>query len=244
MNIIVPNFTTSQSLRHSLARGLATQAFYIAKKNGANLERLFKSAFELNPNIKSHARIAKRIKSENGVVSSTVCSKDGLGLRVIFRGGLIAKTYSNDQEIFEEQSVVYTMINLRHMKNGIEINALRVIYSKHALVRFVTRTNTSLNATLLETLDREAVASLTQLSNNSLKGNDLESYPIAKQFDGLWPSEIVETTGEDGWPKDKHGSTPKIRTLRVRTFLSPEEMSGGIYLIWKGDPKLSYSKSA
>ena len=114
----------------------------------------------------------------------------------------------------------------------------------HALVRFVTRTNTSLNAALLETLDREAVASLTQLSNNSLKGNDLESYPIAKQFDGLWPSEIVETTGEDGWPKDKQGSTPKIRTLRVRTFLSPEEMSGGIYLIWKGDPKLSYSKSA
>jgi hypothetical protein len=245
MNRNVVNFSTRNStVGDRLARGYGSQLIERQKEKNCNIEEVFKLLFNLNPNRKSYFRTKKKLENLNGVVKCGMSKEEVPTLQIVFRSYFLSKIIQEDMGSFEERVISFTRLDAWSSGSEVAVCACRVFFSIHALQRFIQRTNIDYRDGLENAVDLEGLNCVNALKRGDLLGSDTYSYAASNKFIGAWPGEVSQSLKETGWPQPSSGDHSKIKTLSIRTFLSPDEMSPQVYLQWKDDPNCNFLQSA
>lgn len=225
------NFTASPSLRVSLKRGLARQAFAMAERADADIPTLFRMAAELRPNKKSLDRVAARIKARPGIVRVTL-NADQKGITFIARMARDVEARVEGATAFQEAGLIYLRVRVVFGWQGVGLQLSASNFCRHAVERLVERSAIPLEEGLLPQLDREAAALFRNWDCAALiaEAGD-EFYPAVAS--GIWAGGHDEmAVGADWGLSDLVGRLP---LFSVRTFLSEAEMRPTIWLRWKNN---------
>tara|TARA_B100000780_G_C21000503_1_gene400312 strand:- start:110 stop:847 length:738 start_codon:yes stop_codon:yes gene_type:complete len=236
--------TKNSTIGDRLAIGYSRQLFEKIAVRSCDIKRVFKLLFNLNPNKKSYSRTRRKLEKLNGVIKCGLSKERIPRLQIVLRSCLISKTVQEDTELFDEQVVSYTRLDTWFGNGRLAFCACRVLFSIHALQRFIQRTSIDYKNQLERSVDLEGITCLSALVDDTLLGSDTNAYAPSNKFIGAWPAEVTQSEAENGWPDTSAGDLPKIRTLSVRTFFSPDEMSPQVYLQWNGDPRCNFLQTA
>ena len=245
MNTDIVNFSTrSSAVGDRLAKGYSNQLFERQKERSCNIEKVFKLLFNLNPNKKSYSRTRKKLENLNGVIKCGVSREEIPTLQIVFRSCFLSKIVQEDMGYFDERAISYTRLDAWPSGGEVAVCASRVFFSIHALQRFIQRTEVDYRNGLENAVDLEGLNCVNALRGDYLLGSDTYAYVASNNFIGAWPAEVSQSSTETGWPQPSSGDQSKIKTLSIRTFISPDEMSPQVYLQWKDDPTCKFLQLA
>lgn len=220
-------------LRRSLSRGLAREVFQLADRADGDMARLLRQTFTLTSNAKNRQRIATRIRRQHGVVH---VARHGDGLACVLRTHRVMILTDDEGEQFRERVLFYTRVTAQRAKFGMDFAMTRATFSRHAVERFVQRSDCPL-ADLLGQIDSEALSILRGASDRI--DHDDRAYHKAGQ-PGVWAGQ--QDTSEVGahWPLSYRSEAHRwIPTFSARTFLSQNEMTPVVWLGWQGDDSIA-----
>ena len=242
---VVDFFSNNSNVCDRLAKGYSRQLFESIQKTNCNIENIFELLFQLNPNTKSYARISKRLRTFEGVIKSGVSKQKQPLLQILFRTCFVSETFKGSEKVFDEETISYTRLDAQLKHNSILFTAQRVFFSLHAIQRLIQRSNLNFRKprALEQALNAEGLVCLAALKDDSYFGSETNSYVRSKNFLGAWPTEVTMSHFDAGWPRTPGEDQRKFQTLSVRSFISPDEMTPQVYLLWKNDPRFSFLQS-
>ncbi len=236
VNISDPETSRSVSLRMSLKRGLARQAFDHARTGEADLPHLLALAADLRPNRKATERLAHRARKCTGVVRASIAA-DGAGLVLVARSLRVVVTQVEGTALFGETSLVYTRLFAGFDRAKLVFHLSRASFCQHALERLVERSRLALDQPMLPTVDTEAIALLRGLSKGTLIVEDDDQFMPAIE-PGVWAGGVDMMVVEPDWNL-RVDPTMCMPVFSVRTFLGPNEMRRSLWQRVRNDPSLT-----
>jgi hypothetical protein len=119
-------------------------------------ERLFDLVMEARPNAKSAKRLLTRAKRQAGVtnVSGSPCDKRFLLVGRYVKTMMLQKP--DERLEYTDTVITYIGVRLQARRAGMSIWAAGVSFGKHALERFVERSDVDFHAPILPSIDAEA----------------------------------------------------------------------------------------
>ena len=219
-------------MRVSLKRGLARQTMDHAERCEADLPALFALARDLSPNGKAVDRMAGRIVKKAGVVQ---VSRSTEGLVVVVRNMRHLVNIADGANVFAETALIYTRIHIKPGRHGPAFYLNRASFCRHALERFVERSQVALNLPMLETVDAEAVRLLRDQASGRMIGVGEDSL-IRAVAPGAWAGGVDQIFPEDDWGLTLCDGATRLPLFSVRTFLGPAQMRPTVWLKWNDDP--------
>ena len=227
-------FSESQSMREALKRGRAREALTTASSQPIAPERLFDLVMDARPNAKSAKRLLARAKRRAGVtnVSGSPCGKSFLVV------GRYVKTmmFKKPDELLEYSDTVITYIGVRLQarRAGMSVWAAGLSFGKHALERFVERSDVDFHAPILPHIDAEAKQIFRSWENEEvIPERDGQHYRAMKP--GTWSGFIQDVPMEREWGRFV-SALPRLPMFCARTFLSDEEMRPTVWMRAYGAP--------
>lgn len=221
-------FSGTKSMRVSLKRGRAGQALTTASDQSLAPERLFDLVMAARPNVKSVKRLLTRAKRQPGVtnVSGSPCGKQFMLV------GRYVKTMTfqkpDDLLEYDDKVITYVGVRLRARRAGMSIWASGVSFGKHALERFVERSDVDFNAPILPHIDAEAKQIIKSLENEEVI-HEHDGQHCRAMMPGTWSGRILDLPMEGEWGRFAH-VLPRLPMFGARTFLSGEEMRPTVWM--------------
>lgn len=221
-------FSTSKSMRESFKRGRAREALTTASSQPLVPERLFDMIMEARPNAKSVKRLMARAKRQTGVtnVSASSCGK-----RFLLVGRYVkTMTFQKPDELlkYNNQAITYIGVRFQARRAGISIWTAGVSVGKHAIERFVERSEVDFHAPILPHIDAEAKQIFQSWENEEvIPEHDGQHYRA--MMPGTWSGWVQDFPIECEWGRFV-SVLPRLPMFCVRTFLSDEEMRPTVWM--------------
>jgi len=212
--------------RGSLGRGLARQALEEAEADCADAAGIVRSLHDLRPNLRNHARHARRLMRRRGVLRA---STTGCDLQVVFRNTLDVTVRKDGTDCFRERRIAWTSVRARAGKHMISFVTWQVQAGLHAMQRHVQRSDCPLH-NLLPQLDGAMTEALEWLDREDpMRDGDDEYLPLRS---GVWAGGLDMLASDPAWGPAFAGDDGPLPVFSVRTFLGEEEMRPMVWLGW------------
>jgi hypothetical protein len=228
------DFVCSPAMRVSLKRGLARQAMDHAERCEADLSAIFTLARDLRPNCKAIDRMAARMVKKAGVVQ---VARSAEGLVLVLRNVRHLVNTVDGVNAFSETALLYTRLHIKPGRLGPALFLNRGSFCRHAMERFVERSQVALNRPLLQTIDAEAVRLLRNHASGRMIDDAGDSL-IRAVAPGVWAGGVDQMPPEDGWGLTLCDGAIRLPVFSVRTFLGATQMRPTLWLKWNDDPMM------
>lgn len=218
---------TEVARRLSLKRGYAREAVSFARKELANVRDVMLKIRGIRPSFKARIRLVKQIKKMRGVITASY-SLSGT-VRVVYREVVAMQTQHEEQELFAESVLLYSVVIAETTRTTRRLQIARVSLNYHAIERLIERSDCEIGPGFLELIDREANHILKELARDVTITHNEDDF-IRSSYCGVWAGSIDASRPDPEWFAG--ASDPKAPIFSVRTFLSPDEMHPYVWMKW------------
>ena len=215
--------------RKRLAKGYARQQFEHILKNSVSLPEVLDQIHSIRPNKKSLQRVANRIRRSKGIISVGYSTKSKLSLQVFSRSAFTLKHLHENNELFDEDAIAFTRIDVEVDKRGFSTSSYRALFSLHSIQRLIERAKFNISKSLGDVVKNEGLCVLTKLKKDDVFGYGERMYLRSNNFSGVWAGEVTLSSENMGGKMEMMN----FKTFNNRTFLSQDEMSPEIFIQWK-----------
>lgn len=223
--------------RLSFKRGYAREAMSLARKKPADVPDIFLKIREIRPSLKARIRLIKQIKKMPGVITGSYASSGTV--RVVYREVVAMQTQHEEQELFAENVLLYSVVIAETTRTTRSLQIARVSLNYHALERLIERSDCEIGPGFLELIDQEANHILKELARDEPITHNEDEF-IRSSFCGVWAGSIDASRPDPEWFAGE--ADQKAPIFSVRTFLSPDEMHPYIWMKWNDGAALKPAK--
>lgn len=213
--------------RQSLKRGYAREAISRASPTAANVPYIFAKIRESGPSIKARMRLAKQLKKIPGVIASSY-STSGC-IRVVYKEVAVMRTRHEDEELFEEDVLLYSNVFSSITRSTRSLHIARVSLNYHSLERLIERSNCEIGPGFPQLVDLEANHIFRELVRETTITHNEDEF-IRSRYSGVWAGSMDASPPDPEWFTED--ANKKAPIFSIRTFLSPDEMHPYVWMKW------------